>query len=178
MRDWPPEALRRASLVQVVLLDVDGVLTDGRLHMSSSGEESRSFHVRDGLGIRLAQRSGLGIGIISGRDSKVVADRAAELQISEVHQGVLDKIGCYEEIRDRLGLGDDAFCFVGDDLLDVRLMRRVGFAAAPRDAAAEAREAAEYVASFKGGRGAVREIIDLILVATGKWDPVTEPFLK
>ena len=178
MQESGPEMVERASRVRVLLLDVDGVLTDGRLHMRSDGSEGRSFHVRDGLGVRMAQRGGLTCGIISGRDSRVVAARAAELDITEIHQGILDKVGCFEKIRTRLELAGEQFCFVGDDLLDLPLMRRIGFAAEPGNAAPEVREAAHYVTLADGGRGAVREVIDLVLRATGKWNQITEALFK
>lgn len=164
--------MERAARVRLVLFDVDGVLTDGRILLDSNGVESRSFFVRDGLGIRVGQQAGLRFGIISGRDSRVVAQRAAELGIDEVHQGIHDKLGRLQEIRSRLEFELDQICFVGDDLIDLPVMHRVGFAAAPADAADEARDAAHYVTRCAGGRGAVREIIDLLLRAGGKWDEV------
>jgi len=172
------DTLARAARIRLVLFDSDGVLTDGRLILHSDGSESRSFHVRDGQGIRLGQRAGLEFGIVSGRESRVVADRAVDLSIAEVHQKVHDKAECVERLLGRLGMTHDAVCFVGDDLVDVPVMRRVGLAAAPSDAAAEAREAAHFVASAGGGGGAVREVIELVLRATGKWEQATDRFLK
>jgi 3-deoxy-D-manno-octulosonate 8-phosphate phosphatase (KDO 8-P phosphatase) len=173
-----PEVRERASRVRMVLLDVDGVLTDGRLHMGSDGTEGRTFHVRDGHGIRMGQRGGLLFGILSGRESRVVSNRAAELYITEVHQGVFDKLQRLNEILERLLLPIDGVCFVGDDLVDVPVMRRVGLAAAPCDAMPEARQAAHYVTACAGGRGAVREVVDLVLRASGRWDQATERFFK
>ena len=173
-----PEVVERAAQVRRVLLDVDGVRTDGRLYMGSNGYDGRCFHVRDGQGIRTGQRGGLLFGIVSGRESNVVTERASELYITEVHQGVYDKLACLEEILQRLQLPEKAICFMGDDLVDVPVMRRVGLAAAPADASAEAREAAHYVATRGGGRGAVREVVDLVLRAAGKWDQVTERYTK
>jgi 3-deoxy-D-manno-octulosonate 8-phosphate phosphatase (KDO 8-P phosphatase) len=164
------ETLQRAGKVRLVLLDVDGVLTDGRIQMSSSGEESRSFYVRDGLGIRLAQRAGLAFGIVSGRKSQLVDQRAAELGITEIHQQVSDKASRFREIVQRLEIPAEAVCFVGDDLIDVPAMRLAGFAAAPVDAAPETLEVAHYVTEREGGRGAVREVVDLVLRASGTWD--------
>ena len=126
----------------------------------------------------LCQRGGLLFGIISGRESKVVADRASELYITEIHQGIFDKLGCMDEILTRLKLSRDAVCFIGDDMVDVPVMRRVGLAAAPCDAAPEAREAAHYVTQIGGGRGAVREVVDLVLRATGKWTSITERYYR
>ena len=172
------QLLEQAGRVRLVLLDVDGVLTDGRIHFGSGGDEGRSFHARDGLGVRLGQRGGLVFGIISGRRSEAVSGRAAELDIREVHQGVRDKTACLEAILQRLDVALDAVCFMGDDLVDVPVMRCVGFAAAPSDAAPEAREAADYVTTSAGGRDAVREVVDLLLRASGKWPDVTRPFLE
>jgi len=157
-------------MVRLILLDSDGVLTDGRIQMSSDGEESRSFYVRDGLGIRMGQHAGLAFGILSGRQSRVVAQRASELEIAEVHQGVLNKADCFRDVVRRLEIPPEAVCFVGDDLIDVPAMRLAGFAAAPADAASEAREVAHYVTDREGGRGAVREVVDLVLRASGSWD--------
>ena len=171
------EIAQRAGKVRLIVLDVDGVLTDGRIHLSSGGQEGRSFYVRDGLGIRLGQRGGLTFGIISGRESTVVTERAAELGITEVRQGILDKAACLDEMTTRVGVQHDAVCFVGDDLIDVPAMRRVGLAVAPHDAAPECRAAAHHVTESAGGRGAVREIVDLVLRATGRWDDVAGPFL-
>jgi len=169
---------QRAARVRVVLLDVDGVLTDGRIHAGPGGDDGRSFHARDGLGVRLGQQGGLTFGIVSGRRSVAVANRASELDIHEIHQGVVDKIACVDGILERLEVVRDAVCFIGDDLVDIPVMRRVGLAAAPSDAAPEAREAADFVTRSTGGRGAVREVVDLVLKASGKWQQVTKSFLE
>jgi 3-deoxy-D-manno-octulosonate 8-phosphate phosphatase (KDO 8-P phosphatase) len=163
----------RASRVKLVLLDVDGVLTDGRITLSADGEESKSFHVRDGHGIRMGQRGGLLFGFISGRESRVVSLRAEELYVTEVHQGIPDKLVPYDDIRSRLRLDESAVCFVGDDLVDAPVMRRVGLAVAPADAHVAIRELAHWVTPSAGGRGAVREVVDALLHATGRWDDVT-----
>ncbi len=146
--------------------------------MDSSGVESRSFFVRDGLGIRVGQECGLVFGIISGRESAVVTRRAAELGIVEVHQRVLDKAERLSEIRDRLDVPPEAVCFMGDDLIDLPAMQLAGLAAAPRDADATAREAAHFVTRSEGGRGAVRELIDLVLRANGKSEAVLRRFSR
>lgn len=178
MTEIGAEVRERAGRIRVVLLDVDGVLTDGCIHMGSRGDDARGFHSRDGLGIRLGQQAGLIFGIVSGRSSEVVTGRASELDITEIHQGVRDKIACLDGILARLEVDDDAVCYIGDDLVDVPVMRRVGLAAAPSDAGPEAREAADYVAASAGGRGAVREVVDVLLRASGKWKEVTERYLE
>jgi 3-deoxy-D-manno-octulosonate 8-phosphate phosphatase (KDO 8-P phosphatase) len=151
-------------------MDVDGVLTDGRLYVSQDGTEWKTFHTHDGHGIRLGQRCGLGFGILSGRESRVVARRAEELRITEVHQRVFDKGALLGPILARIGLSGDAVCYIGDDLVDLPVMRRVGLAVAPADARPEVIEAAHYVTARRGGRGAVREAIELVLRARGEWD--------
>jgi 3-deoxy-D-manno-octulosonate 8-phosphate phosphatase (KDO 8-P phosphatase) len=178
MNDLSPETRERAARIRVVLMDVDGVLTDGCIYMGSQGDDGRCFHSRDGVGVRLGQRGGLTFGIVSGRRSEAVAGRASELDIGEVHQGIRDKSACLDGILHRLDVADDAVCFVGDDLVDVPVMRRVGLAAAPSDAAPEVREIADYVTASAGGRGAVREVVDVILRASGKWKEVTQPFFE
>ena len=177
MGELDRDARERASRVTLVLLDVDGVMTNGRLYMGPDGQESRAFHVRDGQGVRLGQRGGLMFGIVSGRDARVVADRAAELYITEVHQGIRDKVACVEAMLTRLDLPADRVAFVGDDLADVAVMKRVGFAAAPADAVPEVKQVAHYVTECAGGEGAVREVVDLLLRAAGKWEQVVDRFL-
>ena len=169
---------QRARRIEWVLMDSDGVLTDGRIWMSSDGEEQRSFHVRDGHGIRMGQRGGLSFGIISGRESKVVSQRAEELDIEEVHQRIYDKLGRYDEILARLGLDDAAVCYIGDDLVDLPVLRRVGLAAAPADADADVLAACHWVSSHAGGHGAVRELIELLLRSRGTWPAVTERYFS
>jgi 3-deoxy-D-manno-octulosonate 8-phosphate phosphatase (KDO 8-P phosphatase) len=168
----------RAARVRVILMDVDGVLTDGRVYMGSNGYDGRAFHVRDGQGVRMGQRGGLLFGIISGRESRVVAERAAELYITEIHQGVYDKSECLQAVLQRLGVAAEQACFVGDDLVDVPAMRRVGLAAAPADAVPEVREAAHFVTTRPGGAGALREIVDLVLQASGKWTQIADRYLR
>jgi 3-deoxy-D-manno-octulosonate 8-phosphate phosphatase (KDO 8-P phosphatase) len=172
------EISRLAAAVRLIVVDSDGVLTDGRITMSSDGSETRSFNVTDGLGIRLAQKVGLLFGVISGRRSEVLARRAAELELDEIHQGIHDKAGCMTEILERRGLAPEAVCFVGDDLIDLPAMRMVGLAAAPADARPEVREAADFVTPSDGGRGSVRDVIDLVLRARGKWDEATARYYR
>lgn len=174
----PLEPRDRAAKIRLVLLDVDGVLTDGRLYMAPDGMETKAFNARDGLGIRLGQRGGLTFGLVSGRASATVATRAAELDIAEVHQGIGDKAARVRDILERTGFSAIETAFVGDDLVDVPVMRMVGFSASPADAAPETRAAAHLVTAANGGHGAVREVIDYVLQATGNWDSVTGRFLR
>ncbi len=162
------EVRRRAQAVKIVLMDVDGTLTDGTIViLPESGEEVRSFHVRDGQGILLAAAAGLKTGIITGKTSKAVAIRAKRLRLDEVHQAVTDKKVVLNEILDRHGLKPEEAAFIGDDIGDLEVMRTVGLAAAVADAHPLVRTAAHYVCALGGGKGAMREVIELILEAQG-----------
>lgn len=158
--------------IRLLLLDVDGVMTDGGIIYDGNGLETKVFNVKDGHGIKMLQRHGIEVGIITGRTSKVVDIRAKELGIELVYQGALKKLVSYEDIKLKTGLVDSQIAYIGDDVIDVPVMRRVAFAAAPQDALPEARNAASYVTSCGGGRGAVREICDLILKGRGLWGEV------
>ena len=155
----------RSKRVKLLLMDCDGVLTDGRLYFSENGEELKTFHVRDGQGIVSWHRAGFKSGIISGRNSRIVEVRAAELGIEFVRQGVSDKSAVCRELARLAGVDLDEVAFVGDDSPDVELMKAVGFAAAVADAVNEVKEVAHFKTKKKGGRGAVREIVDLLLAA-------------
>ena len=153
----------KAEKVRFILLDVDGILTDGRIIIDSNGNELKAFHVHDGHGIYLLKRSGIEVGIISGRYSKSVEYRAKELKIEEVHQGIHDKVGVYINIKSRYNLSDEQFAFMGDDLIDIPLLQTVGFSATASDAIEEVRDTSDMVTKKRGGDGAVREVIDFIL---------------
>lgn len=158
--------------IRLLLLDVDGVMTDGGIIYDINGVETKVFNVKDGHGIKMLQRHGIEVGIITGRTSPVVDIRARELGIELVYQGALKKLKSYRDIQQKTGLLDSQIAYVGDDVIDVPVMRRVIFAAAPADALIEARNVAHYVTSCAGGRGAVREVCDLILKGRGLWDEV------
>lgn len=157
----------RAKRIKLLLLDVDGVLTDGRIILDNQGNELKAFHVRDGHGIKMAQKAGIVVGIITGRSAEVVTIRARELGISEVHQGAREKIGVYEDLLARLGYGDEQVAFIGDDIVDAAILKRVGLAATVADADPSVRPLVHLVTRASGGRGAVREVINLILDAQG-----------
>jgi len=169
-------ARERAQAVKLLLLDADGVLTDGSLVFGPGGEEWKSFHSRDGLGIRLAQGAGLEVGIISGRRSSVLERRAAELDLTEVHQGAADKLAVFEALLARRRLAPEATAFLGDDLVDLPVMRKAGFAAAVPEASAPLLAHAHLVTGAAGGRGAVREVIEFLLEAQGRWASVLEKY--
>ena len=155
--------------IELLLLDVDGVMTDGRIIWDANGTEIKFFNVKDGHGIKLIQRAGIQVGIITGRTSPVVDLRARELGIEILYQGALRKLDSYDEIKQRTGLEDHQIAYMGDDVIDVPVMRRVGFSAAPADALPEVRAVADYVARSRGGWGAVREVCDLLLKGCGMW---------
>jgi len=169
MKKLTQAALRaKAKKIKLLLLDVDGVLTDGRIMLDNQGNELKAFHVRDGHGIKLAQRAGIIIGIITGRKAEVVNVRARELGIEEVHQGALDKIVVYEAVLRKYGLRDAEAAFVGDDIVDVGILKRVGLAVAVADCDAAVKPFADMVTRAEGGRGAVREVINLLLASRNK----------
>lgn len=155
--------------IELLLLDVDGVMTDGRIIWDANGTEIKFFNVKDGHGIKLVQRAGIQVGIITGRVSPVVNLRAKELGIEILYQGSLRKQESYEEIKQRSGLSDHQIAYMGDDVIDVPVMRRVGFSAAPADALPEVLKVADYIAHARGGWGAVRELCDLLLKGRGMW---------
>jgi 3-deoxy-D-manno-octulosonate 8-phosphate phosphatase (KDO 8-P phosphatase) len=160
------ERLRR---IRLLLLDVDGVLTDGRIIYDAQGVETKAFDVKDGHGLKLLQRAGVQVGIITGRQSEVVNIRARELGIDIVSQGAKDKLVPFDEIVQNLRLAADEVAYMGDDLPDLPVLRRVGWAVAPADAVGEIKPFVHYVTNHPGGRGAVREVCDLLLQERGHW---------
>lgn len=149
--------------IRMLLLDVDGVLTDGGLYYSADGIELKRFHAHDGYGVVRAHLHGLRVGLISGRTTPIVDARAAVLKIEDVIQGTEDKVSALRTLQGKYGFADEEFAYVGDELFDMPLLRTVGFSAAPRNARKEVKEIVDYVTSVDGGDGAVREVIDLIL---------------
>jgi len=162
----------RAARVKLLVLDVDGVLTDGRIIMDHEGREIKAFDVRDGHGIKLLREAGIEVAVLTGRSSPMVQHRAEDLGIPWVRQGVHDKVKAYQEIAREAGIGDEEACFVGDDLVDIPLLKRVGMPIVVADGVHEAKECARYVTTAPGGRGAVREVCELLLQAQGKWDAI------
>ncbi len=157
----------KAKKIRLLLLDVDGVLTDGSIILDARGNEAKAFHVRDGRGIKRIQEAGIQVGIITGRSSEVVNIRARELGITEVHQGAKDKIAVYNDIIARLRMHDDEVAYIGDDDVDVQIFNRVGLAATVADADPCVQPYVDLVTENAGGRGAVREVINLILKYRG-----------
>jgi 3-deoxy-D-manno-octulosonate 8-phosphate phosphatase (KDO 8-P phosphatase) len=167
---------KRAALIRLVLFDVDGVLTDGRVLIHGDGSESKQFHIRDGIVMVWAQRVGLKIGLLSARTSSTTTARAAQLGITLVHQGVASKIVAYEEIIGDIGLNDDDVAYMGDDIVDLGVLARVGLSAAPADAVPEVRERVDWIAPSTGGAGAARDLLELILRAQDRWDDIVGSF--
>ncbi len=172
------ELERRAGRIKLLLMDCDGVLTDGRITLLDDGDELKSFHTRDGHGLVLLHRAGLRSGIISGRTAKAVERRARDLGVSFVYQGILDKIATFDELTSRESLDDAEIAYIGDDVTDIPLMNRVGLAVAVADAVAETKAAAQYTTELAGGFGAVREVCELILKAQGHWNGLMNRYLK
>jgi 3-deoxy-D-manno-octulosonate 8-phosphate phosphatase (KDO 8-P phosphatase) len=176
------EIAARARRIELLLTDCDGVLTDGSLLYSFDGkrvlEGLKVFHIQDGQGLKLAHEAGLKLGVISGRVSPALAARARELQIDHLHQGISDKLTIYDQIKKAEGLTDDQVAYVGDDLPDLAPMRRAGLAVAVANAVREIREASHFVTENPGGRGAIRETIELILKSQGRWESTVQPYQR
>ena len=165
--------IKKASKIKLLILDVDGVMTDGSIILDNKGNELKRFHVRDGHGIKMIQKAGIVVAIITGRKSEVLKVRAKELGIKEVHQRIFKKSAVYEKLLRKYKCSDENVAFMGDDVVDSELLKRAGLTAAPADAEEGAIKLADIVMKKNGGRGAVREFIDLILKASGKWDIVS-----
>lgn len=166
------DVLSRAAAVRLMIFDVDGILTDGSLHFGADGEAFKTFNVLDGHGIKLLQQVGIATAIISARSSAFVARRAADLGIVHLQQGVHDKLGGFRQLTQELGLDAAAVGFIGDDLIDLPILSRCGFAASVPGGHPEVRSRVHYVTANGGGRGAAREVCDLILRAQGHFDRI------
>ena len=164
------DAVRRAALVRIVALDVDGTLTDGRLFIGPGGEAMKAFSVRDGFGLTLLREAGVKLAVITARQSAIVEVRAAELRFDEVRQGARDKAGALREICDRFGLAAQQAAYVGDDWPDLRAMALAGLAASVADAPAPVRERAHWVSRAAAGQGAVREFAEFVLASQQRLD--------
>jgi 3-deoxy-D-manno-octulosonate 8-phosphate phosphatase (KDO 8-P phosphatase) len=174
----PLRLRKKAEKIKLLLLDVDGVLTDGGIVIDNRGVETKRFDVHDGQGITLLVRSGLTVGFITSRRSKIVSRRARELGVKLVYQGVQHKGDAYDAILSKTGLTDEQIACVGDDLADLPLLCRVGFAVAVGDSVPEIKQRADYVTRARGGNGAVREICELILKAQHRWEKALDTCFK
>ena len=171
------DLLDRAAAIRLVIFDVDGVLTDGRLYFASSGDELKAFHIRDGLGIKMLLDAGVGVAVISGRRAASVERRLADLGIVHAYLGVHDKRVAFAELLARLGLDASQVAYVGDDLIDLPVMIQVGLAIAVQDADAFVRQHAHWQTPSRGGQGAAREVCELILEARGQLTALREQYL-
>ena len=168
---------QRCQPLELILSDVDGVLTDGRLVIDNQGIETKRFHMRDGMGIRLWQKAGYHFGLITLRSSQAVKTRAAELRIEIVRQGARDKLATLREILDELDMESRQVCYVGDDLPDLAAIRAAGLGVAVADACEEVRRVADFVTTAAGGAGGVRETIEMILKAQHRWDEAIQAYM-
>ena len=164
---------RKAKKIRLLLLDVDGVLTDGRIVIDERGVESKNFHVRDGQGIALLVRAGIEVGFISARSSRAVSRRAKELGVRLVHQGVKDKLQTYDSIKQLHGIVDEQVAYVGDDIIDLAILRRAGLAVSVAEGSKELVSPVDFITRSAGGKGAVREVAELLLKAQGTWPTLT-----
>ena len=162
--------------IKILLLDVDGVLTDGSIIYNDQGIETKAFNAKDGLGIRLLMEAGIKVGIVTGRRSEVLVNRCNDLGIKYLFDNVKDKGEMLELISSKTGIAPENTAFMGDDLIDLPLMMKVGFSAAVADAAEPVKNRASYISSAKGGRGAVREVCEMILKAHGLWENIQKRF--
>lgn len=165
-----------AKNIKLLILDVDGVLTDGSIILDNEGNEFKTFHVRDGHGIKMLEKAGIKVAIITGRHSKVVDRRAHELGITEVYQRCHIKLVAYEHLIEKMGISDKEVAYVGDDIVDIPIFKRVALSVAVADATEETKAEAMIVTENRGGRGAVREICDLILKSNGKWKELIDEY--
>ena len=168
----------KAARIKLVLFDVDGVLTDGKILLHADGSESKTFDIKDGTAIVWAKRLGLTVGFLSARTSAATSQRAAQLGITLLHQGVRSKLDTYDQVADSLMLDDDQVAYMGDDILDLPVLSRVGLAAAPSDAAQDVRIRVHWVSQYRGGSGAARELIEMILRAQGRWDSLVAAYMS
>ena len=178
MKDMDKGIIDRARNIKFIMLDVDGVLTDGRIIFSSKGEELKCFNAQDGCAMVLAQKAGIKIVFVTGRTSKIVKRRAKEHNVTEVFQGVINKIEVMNKLMKKYKVTPEEIAFLGDDLVDIAIMKKCGFAVAVADAVPEVKEIAHYLTQRGGGKGAIREILDLIIKAQGKWEEVTKSYYE
>lgn len=170
--------LERAKKIKAIFFDIDGVLTDGRIVLGNYGDELKFFDIQDGHGIAMLGRAGIKTALITGRKSRINTRRAKELKINKVYQNATDKLKVFEKVSRKFKITHEEVCYIGDDLIDIPCLTRAGLSVAVKTAVPEAREKAHYITEHEGGRGAAREVIDLILKAQGKWEEVTRRYYR
>jgi YrbI family 3-deoxy-D-manno-octulosonate 8-phosphate phosphatase len=178
VKEQSPSVIEAAKKIKLIAFDVDGVLTDGKISYSSSGEEFKSFNVRDGHAIKMASRAGLTVAVITGRESPMVQRRCDELGIELLYQGIRDKHLTLGHIMERTGLAAIEIAFMGDDVVDLPVMMTVGLSCCPSDAAEEVRQRSDLVTNAPGGKGAAREIVFFILQAQGQLEGLMARYLS
>jgi 3-deoxy-D-manno-octulosonate 8-phosphate phosphatase (KDO 8-P phosphatase) len=166
----------KAAKIRLVLFDIDGVLTDGKVVIHADATESKTFDIKDGIAMVWGQRAGLTVGLLSARQSATTPHRAAQLGITLVRQGVPNKLDAYDQILSELGLADPQVAYMGDDIVDLAVLGRVGLSTAPADAVAEVRARVDWVSTRIGGDGAARELLEMILRAQGRWEPLVAAY--
>lgn len=172
------DIINRAKRVKILVLDIDGVMTDGHIVYSVYGDELKFFDVQDGFGITLLARAGIKSVIITAKKSRIVKLRARDMKVAKVYQGYMDKVVAFNKLLRKFRVNPEEVCFIGDDLIDLPVLKRVGFAVAVPNAVEEVKGHAHHITSGSGGHGAVRELCDLILKSQGKWGPATEKYFK
>ena len=172
------DIIDRAKKVKLLILDIDGVMTDGRIIYGIYGDELKFFDVQDGFGITLLNWPGIKSVIITAKKSRIVKLRARDLKVARAYQGFVDKLKAFNKILRQFKVEPEEICFIGDDLIDLPILKRVGFAIAVPNAVGEVKESAHYITQKMGGRGAVREVCDLILKSQNKWDLATSKYIK
>ncbi len=175
--DIDHEVLQRARNIRLAIFDVDGVLTDGSLFLGDNGEEYKAFHSRDGHGMKMLVRNGVDTAIITGRSSRVVEHRCRDIEIKHLYQGAVEKLPVFEDLLGKLGLSAEQAAFVGDDIVDLPIMRRVGLSVAVHDGHALVREYAHWTTPSGGGRGAAREVSELLMYAHGVYASEMKKYL-
>ncbi len=174
--EFRADALERAARIRMVVMDVDGTMTDGRIYIGSEGEAFKEFSVKDGMGITMLHNAGVKTGIITGRTSKIVERRAAELKIDSVWQGIKDKREAWQKIKEATGLSNKEIAYIGDDLNDLSLLMQAGLACCTADAQPEVKRVSHVISIYDGGNGAVREVAELILKTQDKWQHLVDAF--
>ena len=172
------DVLEKIRKTKILVLDVDGVLTDGGIFYDDDGVETKRFDVKDGHGIKLAMKAGIDVAIVSARESRAVQCRAKNLGIELVYMGMLDKLPAIQEILNNKSLKINEVAYVGDDIVDLKVIGRVGFSVAVQDAVKEVRDRVDYVTAKAGGKGAVREVVELILKSQNKWKDITDQYFS
>ena len=172
------DVLDRASRIKLLILDVDGVLTDGRIVLGNYGDELKFFDIHDGHGAVMLERAGIKTVIISGRKSRINVKRAKEMRVLKVYQNAHDKLKAFEKVLKKFHVAPEETCYIGDDLIDLPVLRRVGLSVAVQNAVEEVKKTAHYVTERSGGRGAVREVTDLLLKTQNRWDELMERYRR